>query len=436
VGEMQSYSYPMTIKYATDLNNILRDLGKNNKAVEIANASRVKGNDNTLKNYTGSLTGFEKFSIVAQRQKREADLNAWIAAHPAEAKKYAGALDQLNALQAKAEATRQRDTVHTWLLRSSPMLAQASTLYRLSLERPKADIDRETGFQQRDWPRIAEGMARAQKSIEPKSDRAGLRYFLNEAEKLPADQRIKPLDDAIAKAGGIEPFLDQLYANTKIGTLAERKAMSSESTAQLAARKDSMLDLAAALSPLSLESERRDKEMGGAMTRVRPLYLEALRGMTGGRLYPDANSTLRITFGTVKGYTPRDGVAYVPQTTVAGVLQKNTGSGEFDSPPSLLEAIRAKKFGVYADPRLHEVPVDFLSDVDTTGGNSGSPTLNANGELCGLLFDGTYESLGSDYLFEANTRSIQVDATYMLWVMDAVDHAHSQLREMGVTPKF
>jgi hypothetical protein len=437
VKSMEEYSFPTFVRYATDLSNILHEMGKSDRNVEIANASRIKGMENTLKNYTGSLTGFQKFSIVAQRQKREAELNAWIAAHPAEAKKYAGALDRLNALQAKAEATRQRDTVHTWLLRSSPMLAQASTLYRLSLERPKADIDRETGFQQRDWPRVAEGVARAQKSIEPKSDRAGLRYFLNEAEKLPADQRIKPLDDAIAKSGGIEPFLDQLYANTKIGDLAERKAMSSESTAQLVARKDSMLDLAAALSPLSLESERRDKEMAGAMTRVRPLYLEALREMTGGRLYPDANSTLRITFGTVKGYVPRDGVAYVPQTTVAGVVQKNTGSGEFDAPKAELDAIRANKTAGYVDPQLGAVPVDFLSDVDTTGGNSGSPTLNAKGELCGLLFDGTYESLGSDFIFDpAITRSIHVDAVYMLWVMDAVDGAHNLLKEMNLPVKF
>lgn len=437
VKAMQEYSFPTFVRYATDLNNILREMGKNDKAVEIANANRVKGNDNTLKNYTGSLTGFEKFHIVAQRQKREADLNAWIAAHPSEAKKYAGALDQLNALQAKSAATRQRDTVSSWLLRSSPMLSQASTLYRLSLERPKADIDRESGFQQRDWPRIAEGVARAQKSLEPKSDRAGLRYFLNEAEKLPADQRIKPVDDAIAKAGGIEPFLDQLYANTKIGDVNERKAMQSESTAQLAARNDSMLNLAAALSPLALENERREKEIAGAMTRVRPMYLEALRGMTGGRLYPDANSTLRITFGTVQGYVPRDGVAYTPQTTVMGVVQKNTGSGEFDAPKAELDAIRANKTAGYVDPQLGAVPVDFLSDVDTTGGNSGSPTLNAKGELCGLLFDGTYESLGSDFIFDpAITRSIHVDAVYMLWVMDAVDGAHNLLREMNLPVKF
>ena len=83
------------------------------------------------------------------------------------------------------------------------------------------------------------------------------------------------------------------------------------------------------------------------------------------------------------------------------------------------------------------MPVDFLSDVDTTGGNSGSPTLNAKGELCGLLFDGTYESLGSDFVVDPNiTRSIHVDSVYMLWMMDAVDGAHNLLQEMGLSVRF
>jgi len=436
VKSMQEYSYPTTIRYATDLNNILREMGKNDKAIEIANASRVKGNDNTLKNYTGSLAGFNTFGIVAARQKREADLAAYIAAHP-DAKKYADALAQINAIDARSEATRQRDTVLSWILRSSPMLAQAAVLERLSVERPKADLDRETGYQQRDWPRITESIVRSQKSIAPKSDRAGLRYFLAESQKLPADQRLKAVDAAIAKAGGIDPFLDQLYANSKIGDLAQRKAMQSETTEQLAARHDSMLDFAAALMPLELENLTRERETQGAMSRVRPLYLEALRAMSGGKMYPDANSTLRITYGTVEGYAPRDAVRYVPQTTIAGILQKNTGSGEFDAPKAELDAIRANKTAGYVDATLGSVPVDFLSTVDTTGGNSGSPTLNAKGELCGLLFDGTYESLGSDFIVDPEiTRSIHVDAVYMLWVMDAVDGAHNLLQEMGLPVRF
>ena len=435
-ADMQQYVFPTTIRYATDLNQILREVGKNDKAISIANASRIKGNDNVLKNRIGTLGGFEHFGIVAQRQKREADLATWIAASLDRAK-YSAVLSQMNALQQRIAATEQRDLLYDWLFRASPMLNQAKTLHRLSTERPKADVDREAGYQQRDWPRIAEGVTRAQKTIEPRSDRAGLRYFLAESQKLPSDQRITALDEAIRRAGGIEPFLDQLYGSTKIADLSVRNAMRNETTAQLNARHDSMIDLAAALQPLGLALEQREKEITGAMSRIRPMYMQALQSMSGRPMAPDANSTLRITFGRVLGYEPKDAVKYEPQTTVAGILQKNTGTGEFDAPKAELDAIRAKRFGPYADPQLGEVAVDFLSTVDTTGGNSGSPTLNAKGELCGLLFDGTYESLGSDFVVDPDiTRSIHVDATYMLWVMDAVDGADNLLREMGIEPRL
>ncbi|MEK6372161.1 MAG: S46 family peptidase [Acidobacteriota bacterium] len=437
VGNMQEYTYPTTIKYATDLNSILREIGKNDKAIEIANANRIKGNDNTLKNYTGSLSGFEKFEIVAQRKKREAALADYIAKHPEKAAKYKSVLDDMKALSTKQLANQPRSTTLGWVVRSSPMLGQAMQLYRLSIERPKSDLDRESGYQERDWPRIAEGVSRAQKSLEAKSDRVGLKYFLGETAKLPADQRIAALDSMISKAGGIDPFLDQLYGNTKIGELDARKAMQKESTAQLEARNDAFINVAAALSPMILESEQRDKEFGGAMSRLRPMYMEALKASSGGNLYPDANGTLRVTFGKVEGYVPRDGVSYKPQTTISGIVEKHTGTGEFDAPKAQLAAIKAGKTKGYVDPQLGEVPVDFLSNVDTTGGNSGSPTLNADGELCGLLFDGTYESLGSDFAVDPEiTRSIHVDAVYMLWVMDAVDGAHNLLREMGLKPKF
>ena len=435
VQNMQDYIYPTTIRYATELNKILRYWGTIVKPGQIANASRIKGNDNVLKNYTGTLTGFNTFGIVQARKDREAQLEKYIAAHPDMAK-YASVLRDMNALEKQATATQQRDTVFSWLPRSSPLLAQAFTIYRLSLERPKADIDREAGFQQRDWSRITEGVVRAQKSIEPVSDKNGMWYFVTESQKLPADQRIKPLDDAVARWGSVTRFVDELQNGTKMTDLEQRKAMLNETTAQLVARHDPYIDLAAALMPIAQENEKREKELAGAMSRLRPMYMDALRAMSGGRLYPDANGTLRVTFGKVDGYPPKDGVWYTPQTTVLGIAAKNTGSGEFDAPKAQLAAIAEHKFGPYADPQLGAVAVDFLSDVDTTGGNSGSPTLNAKGELCGLLFDGTFESLGSDYLPDANTRSIHVDATYMLWVMDRVDRAHNLLQEMGITPKF
>jgi len=436
VRTMQEFAYPTAVRYATDLNRILREQGKSSRAVQITNASRIKGNDNLLKNRFGTLSGFTNFSILQQRQKRESDLASWIAASPDRAK-YANAVAQMNALDARRESAKERDTVYEWLYRASPMLAQADKFYRLSVEKTKADIDREADYQQRDWPRIAEASVRAQKTIEAASDRAGLRYFLVESQKLPADQRITAIDQQIQKAGSIDALLDQVYGSTKIADAAARTAMQNETTGQLMARHDSMIDFAAALRPLGSEIENRDKEIAGAMSRVRPAYYQALQAMTGRPMAPDANGTLRVTFGRITGYEPRDAVEYAPQTSVAGVLQKNTGSGEFDAPKTELDAIRAKRFGPYADPQLGEVAVDFLSTVDTTGGNSGSPTLNAKGEIVGLLFDGTYESLGSDFLIDPRImRSIHVDTTYMLWVMDAVDQADNLLREMGITPKM
>mgnify|MGYP002064462201 CR=1 FL=1 len=155
----------------------------------------------------------------------------------------------------------------------------------------------------------------------------------------------------------------------------------------------------------------------------------------GGPLDPDANGTLRVTFGNVTGYAPRDAVVYRPFTTAAGVAQKATGEPPFDAPPELLEAIATRDYGSYAaDGKL---AVNFLSDVDTTGGNSGSATLDAKGRLVGLLFDGNWESMISDWDFLPEvTRSIHVDVRYMLWVMDRIDGADPLLEEMGVDPAF
>jgi hypothetical protein len=132
----------------------------------------------------------------------------------------------------------------------------------------------------------------------------------------------------------------------------------------------------------------------------------------------------------------RDGIYWKPFTTLKGIQQKHTGVGEFDAPERTLEAIRGLRAGAgspYVEPSLDDVPVDFLSTVDTTGGNSGSAALNGRGELVGLLFDGTYDTIASDFLFDpVRTRSISVDVRYMLWTMTEADGAAHLVEEMGI----
>lgn len=445
VRNFRDFVYPTSIRYYTDLINILETASKGHKDVEIKNSSRIKGLANSLKNFTSVNEGFGKDRIVEARESREAQLRAAIAANPALAK-YSTNLEEIAKINAVNAKTRERDTILAWLVstRVSPMLNQAFTIVRLAGERPKADLERASGYQQRDWDRLALASQRAQTQLDTGSDRAALRYMLVEAAKLPAGQRIEAIDAALAATGAggteaqIDALLDKLYANTKVASLDERKLMLGETAAQLKARNDAMLTFASSLLPLVESNEARERGTTGAMARLRPGYMELLRAASGGNLYPDANSTLRLTFGTIEGYSSKDATIYTPQTTLAGVVQKEKGEEPFANPPSLLAAAKdPARVKPYVDPELKDVPVNFLSTCDTTGGNSGSPTLNAKGELVGLLFDGNYESIDADFLFNpAVTRSIHVDTQYMLWVLDAIDGATNIIRELGLEPRI
>jgi hypothetical protein len=154
----------------------------------------------------------------------------------------------------------------------------------------------------------------------------------------------------------------------------------------------------------------------------------------GEAIYPDANGTLRVTYGKVAGRTAgnADGIAWAPFTTLRGVAAKHTGEGEFDAPDRQIAAIKARQFDRFYDKAVDSVPVNFLATLDITGGNSGSPVLNSRAELVGLAFDGTLDTVISDWDFNSQTtRTIAVDARYMLWQMKVVDNAQRLLQEMN-----
>ncbi|MBV8519877.1 MAG: S46 family peptidase [Acidobacteria bacterium] len=434
VRNYQEFVYPTNIRYLTSVIRLLEDAGKDDRDVQIKNASRLRTLENSLKNYTSTNEGFVKDRILEKRLAQEKKLRAALQNDPS-----ASVFDDIARVNETHLRTRERDTILDWLTsgRASVILGQAYAIARLAAERPKNDVDRAARYQERNWASLRQGSERAQRTMDLRSDRDVLRYFLGEAAKLPQSQRIAAVDSAVAKAGGIEPLLDRLYGNTGMRIAAERATMLTQSTAQLAARHDAMLDFATSLLPEIDATEAEDVNWTGAMARLRPALFAAMQKVNGGMLYPDANSTLRITFGHIQGYSPKDAALYTPQTRLAGVLAKETGKEPFNSPSAFLAAANdPAKTQPYVDAQLKDVPVNFLSTVDTTGGNSGSPTLNARGELVGLLFDGNYESIDADFLYSPPiTRSISVDTQYMLWIMDAVDGAHELMRELGVEPK-
>jgi hypothetical protein len=445
VKRMAEWTLPRSIKRSEEQIAILDEIGKRDAETAIKIHNRVAGLHNGLTNNRGKLQGMYASKLLDGKAARERALSAWIAADPARQKEFGQVLPALDALTAEENRTRLRDAVLSAAAGGSSVLSSAEKIYRLSLARPKADLDRDPAYQERNWKRLREGEERAQRTLDPAVDRAIFRYNLLEVAKLPEGSRIAALDKAAGLAPGmseadagkaIDALLDRLYAGTRLFEKETRLAFLEKSTEEVLAAKDPFIDLAVALHPERHEVEEQGKTNDGLRSRLAPEYIRALLQHSGGLLPPDANGTLRVTFGRAEGVAEKDGLLYLPQTTLAGIVEKNQAKGDFDAPGRELDAISALRGGKgspYVDAKLADVPVNFLASVDTTGGNSGSPALNAKGELIGLLFDGTFDTVGSDILFDpVRTRSILVDIRYVLWVMSEVDGATALLTEMGI----
>ena len=202
--------------------------------------------------------------------------------------------------------------------------------------------------------------------------------------------------------------------------------MLSETPEQLHARRDPLIELGFDLDKEIRDlTERRDR-WEGTISRLRPVWRRAVIAHAGKPVAPDANGTLRFTYAHIRGYEPRDGVVYTPQTTVAGIVEKHTGEEPFDAPKPLLEAAKKRS----------DVVVDFLSDADTTGGNSGSPTVNGRGELVGVNFDRVWENVANDFGYNPDVaRNVNVDIRYLLWLLSDVYDGNALLKEMGVSAR-
>jgi hypothetical protein len=231
----------------------------------------------------------------------------------------------------------------------------------------------------------------------------------------------------------IAALCDRLYGGTRVTDPEARMEMFGKSVEELRALHDPFIDFAADIHAVQEELDRRYDAFTGSLQELRPKLIALRAKYRGGTLYPDANSTMRLSVGEVKGYSPRDAVTYGFQTVLAGVVEKHTGQEPFDAPKRLRDLEASRSFGPYADPVADDVPVCFLSTNDVTGGNSGSPIMNGRGELIGLVFDGNFESISADYQFIPRlTRTINVDSRYILFIIDEYSGARSLLEELKI----
>ncbi len=422
--------YPYQQRMLAEYGDLIDALTAGNQAATIAYAASLQGIENYEKKIAGQLAGADAISLIEKKAAEEAAFRAWIAADPKRQAQYGAALTELDRLVADSNAEALADA-RRGLLGRGQLYGAARRLYRWANEQAKPDKSREPGYQERDRAFMTQSMQRIERRYVAEIDKALWEDGIAEYRELGAEDRNKSFD---AFMEGRD--LASLYATTGLDETAKRLEWMGKSVADFKASNDPFIQLAVATHDEAMANEAEEKARSGEVQKARSKVMEArlaYAASQGKTMFPDANGSLRFTYGKVSGKAV-DGQVWTPFTTAEGIVAKNTGRGEFNAPDTMIELIKARDYGRYAAPELGTLPVDFLSTVDITNGNSGSSTLNARGEFVGLAFDGTIEGVVSDWMYDpAINRTIHVDSRFMLWTMEKVDGATRLLKEMGVT---
>lgn len=435
-GGTTRYRESQSIEYARDANfpflaawldarsDALRLIGESDEKKRIKFQSDIASFDNAFKVYDGGALRLRLANVVEKRQADEAQLAAWINGNPDRQRKYGTVLADLKSLSAESNRYAKRDVILRRI--PSPETAILGQVYAaVSAGKMLPDNER------------AAKLAEIQKAIaerEPVYEREMIKFFLKAFSELPEEEKFEWAETYFkdkgnrrsAEAAFAAQIAEGSYWNAE--TLA---ALYGPQTMEYRPERDDVKAFAMALKKEKDAAAARAAEFASKIDRVRLLYQQALSEMRGITPYPDANSTLRFSYGNIKGYSPREAEYRAPFTTIKGMLEKDTGINPFDVPQKLKDLHAAKDFGRYGSG--DSVVVNFISTTDIIGGNSGSPILNGNGEQVGLCFDGNYEGLGNDFYYDPErNRTISVDIRYVLFVTEKFGGAGWILDEMKI----
>ena len=407
--------------------------GQDNQALALKLTSRIKSLANVEKRSRGQLKGLRRADIAAERAAGEADLQAYIDADPERKKQYGDLLNDINKVYAEMGDAADFELNLQNLISASRMMNLAFTLYDSAVEREKPDLERETAYMDRNFDLTRKRQLLGQQNIDPATDKILLSGMLDRLAQVPAAREVDALRVAQLKDNLRDNYLDSMYSQS---WLIDEKFVEDgfdKTPSELKELDDPFLNWVIELYPHYQELREKGKERNGRLDQLYGELVAVKQQYQNANFVPDANATLRITFGHVKGYSPEDAVYKSPVTSLSGVIDKTTGKAPFITPQKIIDMHAKQQFGRYRNEKLNDVPVAILYDTDTTGGNSGSPILNADGELVGVNFDRAFEATINDFAWnESYSRSIGVDIRYVLWITGDVFGATHLLKEMGV----
>ena len=429
------YLFPERIKYFGEVIGLLESFWKDSQVAKAKVAGMHKGLNNSMKYYQGVVEGMTKTGFVEQKRNFEKDFTAHIGSKKKLAKKYGRILPSIGAEHKKFAETKKRDFAMGYPLRlSGTVFGMAQNAYFTVREREKPEKERDPLFSEKDIERMVSRLSYSYMSFYEPADQALFLKSLKYIDSMKGAERIAGFEYILGGSDQTpEQWADNAYRATKLKDAEFVKSLFTKTSGELEALNDPFIDLAKRIYAEREEYKKRSERSGAVMSELRKDYISALFDWKGSRLYPDANGTIRFSYGRVKGYSPRDAVVHRPFTFIRGMLEKDTGIEPFDMPAKVKDLYAAKDFGRWAFPGKEDVPIAFLHCVDSTGGNSGSPVLNADGELAGILFDGNYESMTGDWQYDPDIqRSISVDIRFVMFITEKLGKADNILKELGL----
>jgi len=452
VAYNQDIAMPFLIDLFTYQIETLQKAGQNDPALRIKLSSTIFSLSNELKNYEGSVLAMRRAGIVDQKRAQEAEFNRWLNADPTRKAKYGEVLPALEKAYQQLTATAQRDLLLQQMFGASDLIGIISFAQRVAADKEKPEAERNPALGAMGVQRIRAQLAGALAQRNPTAERELFTYLLRKAAELPAGQKIDFIEKRFgtlqgeARRRAEENFARDVIDSKRYSTVESLSALLDLTAAQMRELHEPLVDLTSELGPEIQRIQTRQLAFNAVVQKWRPLLVKGMSEMRGSKAgsprgqpagganpYPDANRTLRFTYGEVKGYIPHDAAIYQPFTNLSGVIEKDTGREPFDVPAKLKQLYRNHDFGPYATPDGQNVPVNFLSTTDIIGGNSGSPIMNGRGEQVGIVFDGNYEGLGNDFFYnEAKGRTIAVDIRYVLFIADKFGGAGYILKELDI----
>lgn len=436
------YQQKFVLPYVASLydfqNSTMEKISENDKTLELKLATRIKKNANTLKNYRGKLQGLKGIDLISQKKKEDAGLAQFINGNVSLKAKYGSLMADIDNLYKLINGDAQRDLWFTQIYTSTTLLTVSKNINAFKTALDAQPAAQKQAFFDLNLPKLKQVLETNYEAYDLDADKTILKRMLEDAAAFNLTQKVDAAGKISGRGSDVKAVIDQYVESTlDISKLNNQSYVFSTillSPRSLANYNDGVMifekEIAKQIDELKPEKDRRD----GLLNKLMGDYVNVKEKFLQKNFIPDANSTLRLTYGHVRGYKPADATYMRPYTSIRGILEKGaSGNPDFAYPEQIKTLWDAKDFGPYAKKNLNDVPVAFLYNMDTTGGNSGSPIMNALGELVGVNFDRAYGATINDYAWnESYSRSIGVDIRYILWVASKIDKADFLVREMGV----